>query len=136
MSILRAGEIVMADPRTKLVQIAAVCCAIVEDLDNGKSGWDYTWDAMSDVFSERKAQDAKWGPQHHSLAEWLMILAEEVGELAEATRADILTLEVEGTDTYVFDASDNLHSAGDWARKFIEGHTWPDYQQQVVDKEG
>ena len=34
------------------------------------------------VREERNRQDKKWGyPQHHTLAEWLVILAEERGEV-------------------------------------------------------
>ena len=36
------------------------------------------------VLDERDRQDAKWGPQDHSLPEWITILMEEVGELAAA----------------------------------------------------
>jgi len=36
------------------------------------------------ILEERRRQDAKWGPQDHSLFEWLTVLAEEVGELAAA----------------------------------------------------
>lgn len=44
-----------------------------------------TFQVLSDIGRERKAQDKKWGDQSgHSLYKWLTILAEEVGELAEA----------------------------------------------------
>lgn len=36
------------------------------------------------IIDERDRQDAKWGPQDHDLATWLVILMEEVGELAAA----------------------------------------------------
>jgi NTP pyrophosphatase (non-canonical NTP hydrolase) len=35
------------------------------------------------VHRERRAQDAKWGPQDHDATVWLAILAEEVGEAAQ-----------------------------------------------------
>lgn len=35
------------------------------------------------VFCERAKQDAKWGQQDHLPGKWLMILMEEVGEIAE-----------------------------------------------------
>lgn len=37
-----------------------------------------------DVIEERYRQNAKWGHQRHSHGDWLMILTEEVGEVAEA----------------------------------------------------
>ena len=36
------------------------------------------------ILGERDRQDAKWGPQDHTLPEWITILLEEVGELAAA----------------------------------------------------
>lgn len=36
------------------------------------------------IIAERDRQDAKWGPQNHSLPVWVTILMEEVGELAAA----------------------------------------------------
>lgn len=33
---------------------------------------------------ERARQDEKWGPQHHDDGAWLLILAEEIGETAQA----------------------------------------------------
>lgn len=38
----------------------------------------------SAIVDERDRQDAKWGPQEHTLPEWIVILMEEVGELAAA----------------------------------------------------
>jgi len=35
------------------------------------------------VQRERRRQDAKWGPQNHSLDEWGTILAEEFGSFAK-----------------------------------------------------
>jgi NTP pyrophosphatase (non-canonical NTP hydrolase) len=39
---------------------------------------------LSDVVAERDRQDAKWGEQNHPPMKWVAILAEEVGEVAEA----------------------------------------------------
>ncbi len=39
--------------------------------------------AVSSVLSECKRLLAKWGEQNHGDADWLAILAEEVGEVAE-----------------------------------------------------
>jgi len=36
------------------------------------------------VIAERKYQSEKWGEQNHSKEKWYLILAEEVGELANA----------------------------------------------------
>ena len=47
---------------------------------------------MEQVFDlirdERKHQNIKWGEQNHDDYKWLAILAEEVGELAEAILHD------------------------------------------------
>ncbi len=40
--------------------------------------------AFNAVALERYAQDQKWGNQYHEPCRWVTILAEEVGELAEA----------------------------------------------------
>lgn len=37
-----------------------------------------------DVYLERCSQNEKWGEQQHTMAEWLSILVEEVGETAQA----------------------------------------------------
>lgn len=39
---------------------------------------------LVDVVKERQNQDAKWGVQNHSPAEWMLILMEEVGEFSQA----------------------------------------------------
>ena len=82
--------------RQELIQVAAVAVAIVEDLTYGQADVRFrvtgddeapltsTSMILNDVRSERHRQDAKWGPQHHTPAEWLAILAEEVGEAARA----------------------------------------------------
>lgn len=36
--------------------------------------------AIDDVRKERIRQDHKFGPQNHSIADWFLILGEEVGE--------------------------------------------------------
>lgn len=45
---------------------------------------------MHAIAARRRAQDAKWGPQRHAPFKWLTILAEEVGEVAEAMLAENL----------------------------------------------
>ena len=39
---------------------------------------------LKDVLSERYKQDAKWGQQDHDEDRWMVILMEEVGEVARA----------------------------------------------------
>ncbi|MDZ5711633.1 hypothetical protein [Jeotgalibacillus haloalkalitolerans] len=43
---------------------------------------------LQDVCIERERQDQKWGVQRHDMATWLVILVEEVGELAQAIQRD------------------------------------------------
>jgi NTP pyrophosphatase (non-canonical NTP hydrolase) len=43
----------------------------------------HTDQVLTEVGSERERQDRKWGPQNHGFAVWLMILAEEFGEVAK-----------------------------------------------------
>lgn len=40
--------------------------------------------ALDAVESERKRQNEKWGRQRHEYGDWLKILVEEVGEVAQA----------------------------------------------------
>lgn len=84
----------MNEYRKELVQVAAVAAAMLEDEDFGQANF---WSApnynlpseshgsmaLSAIARERIAQDGKWGPQHHDRFTWLVILMEEVGELAE-----------------------------------------------------
>lgn len=35
------------------------------------------------IIEERASQDDKWGPQRHMWSQWLAILTEEVGEVAQ-----------------------------------------------------
>jgi len=44
-----------------------------------------TISVLSEVRDERTRQDKKWGEQNHGGDTWLVILMEEVGELAQAT---------------------------------------------------
>lgn len=71
--------------REELIQVAAVAVAIVEDLDKSVAYDLDPWNEsiISDIINERIRQDEKWGPQHHTPGEWLAILMEEVGEVAE-----------------------------------------------------
>lgn len=69
--------------RQELIQVAAVAVAIVEDLDHGNTDHSQSAAILEEVQEERVRQDEKWGAQHHDPLTWLMILAEEVGEVAE-----------------------------------------------------
>ncbi len=77
--------------RDEMIQVAAVAVAIVEDMDYGVAKADekrgqleQVYEVVGEVIVERKIQDLKWGPQHHSPETWLTILIEEVGEAAKA----------------------------------------------------
>lgn len=43
-----------------------------------------TKQVLQEVLKERERQEAKWGQQNHSPADYLMILGEEVGEANKA----------------------------------------------------
>lgn len=45
-------------------------------------------DVSNDVMAERFSQNKKWGLQRHPHGEWLMILTEEVGEVAQAMQSE------------------------------------------------
>ncbi|PJN90728.1 hypothetical protein, partial [Bacillus sp. mrc49] len=45
-------------------------------------------DVLLAVETERFRQDALWGKQRHSYGDWLKILVEEVGEVAQAMQKD------------------------------------------------
>lgn len=79
--------------RTETTQVAAVAAAILEDLGYGEANAGATVGGLRSnktqvskvldrVARERYAQDEKWGAQHHDPLTWLMILLEEVGEMA------------------------------------------------------
>ena len=80
----------LADVREELIQVAAVAVAIVQDIDTGsaKVGLGDLDEVMHQVKMERHRQNIKFGAQHHTLPEWLMILGEEVGEACQAAVDD------------------------------------------------
>jgi NTP pyrophosphatase (non-canonical NTP hydrolase) len=47
-----------------------------------------TTKVIFDIADERKWQDKKWGIQRHSKGDWLKILVEEVGEVAQAMQKE------------------------------------------------
>jgi NTP pyrophosphatase (non-canonical NTP hydrolase) len=57
-----------------------------------KAEWTRHLDGIiEEVRAERHSQLAKWGKQAHTLADWHLILSEEVGEVAKATLEGGLT---------------------------------------------
>ena len=50
-----------------------------------------TGEVLADVDDERSRQVEKWGIQRHSQGDWLKILVEEVGEVAQAMQADMVS---------------------------------------------
>ena len=46
------------------------------------------YDILENVFDERKRQHSKWGQQDHDEDRWMVILMEEVGEVARAVFED------------------------------------------------
>lgn len=131
---------------TEAIQVAAVAAALVEDCtrpaahrEGGPSGrpsgrrwWDPIELVLSMIRDERLRQEEKWGNQHHTPLEWLMILAEEVEELA----AVVTDPAEDGADARSLAVRQSLGAAGQEARKWIIEHPWPERQPQVIDEEG
>ena len=78
--------------RDELIQVAAVACAIIEDLEYGVADFGRQENqfhkpqgqlVVDEIVAERMAQDLTWGAQSHSPEKWMTILMEEVGEAAE-----------------------------------------------------
>lgn len=125
------------------VQVAAVAAALVEDCTRpdiapgGRSGvrgrrwWDPIELVLRMVRDERARQEEKWGRQRHTSLEWLMILAEEVGELA----AEVGERSTDEADAGSRAVTGLLGEAGRQARQWIQRHPWPERQQQVIDRE-
>ena len=85
---------------TEAIRVAAVATALVEDCQRpasprGRPGeglaarkwWDPGEMVLGMVRDERKRQAEKWGGRRRPPLEWLMVLAAEVGELADAVSA-------------------------------------------------
>lgn len=125
------------------IQVAAVAAALVEDAtrtgstSGGRSGvrgrrwWDPIELVLRMVRDERARQEEKWGRPRHTSLEWLMILAEEVGELA----AEVDERCRDDTDAGSRAVTALLADAGREARRWIERHRWPERQQRVIDEE-
>jgi hypothetical protein len=79
--------------RAELIQVAAVAVAIVEDMDSGIGATlSRTEIILREVHEERYQQNEKWGAQNHNPFTWLMILMEEVGEVAD--EIDVASLDL------------------------------------------
>ena len=129
---------------TELIQVAAVCVAMIEDLKYGQAdserivephndSWTQSIDVLEDVGVERIRQDEKWGTRHQTPMEWLMILAEEIGEAAE----EVGLLPEDTADEFGLSAeiAAMLFNVGELAQGWLEAHEWPERQQEVVDRE-
>jgi hypothetical protein len=128
---------------SEAIQVAAVAAALVESctrpeaVSTGRSGvrgrrwWDPIELVLRMVRDERARQEEKWGRQRHTSLEWLMILAEEVGELA----AEVDERSGEAADAGSRAVTRLLGDAGREARRWIEEHPWPEPQQRVIDEE-
>lgn len=56
---------------------------------------------LSDVNEERERQNQKWGLQRHPMGDWLKILVEEVGEVAQAMQVgDVSYKDSDASDLY------------------------------------
>lgn len=128
---------------SEAIQVAAVAAALVEDATRpgspprersgvrGRRWWDPIELVLRMVRDERTRQEEKWGRQRHTSLEWLMILAEEVGELA----AEVAGQLGDDTDAESGAVTRLLADAGREARRWIERHPWPERQQRVIDEE-
>ena len=129
---------------TEAIQVAAVAVALVEDCTRvaahhaggpggrrpGRRWWDPIELVLGMIRDERLRQEEKWGEQRYTPVEWLMILAEEVGELA----AVVTDPDEDGADARSRAVRQLLGAAGQEARKWIIDHPWPERRQQVIDE--
>lgn len=83
--------------KDETIQVAAVAAAMIEDISFGEANFEKELPSspqkqgkpvLAAIAFERQKQDRKWGPQHHDPFTWLMILMEEVGEVAEEVEKD------------------------------------------------
>ncbi len=112
---------------TEAVRVAAVATALVEDCQRpasprgrptgglaARKWWDPGEMVLGMVRDERKRQAEKWGGRRRPPMEWLMVLAAEVGELADAMSA---AAPPGGAAT---EACDDLRRAAAAARRWLE----------------
>ncbi len=133
--------------RDELIQVAAVACAIVEDIDYGMAQHHlehHGWSVIIDVRSERERQDEKWGPQHHTSVEWLMILLEEVGEAAKAVDLGLppagdgagWSKAEEQEMEFLYSQRKDAMYVGQAAALWCHLHDWPDPKHRAIHREG
>lgn len=120
--------------RKELIQVAAVAAAMIEDNDFGEANYfaeggfsDNGWTppargevAMRAIGRERIRQDEKWGPQHHDRFTWLMILMEEVGELAEELQVPPDTVVEDAEEAYLNFLVNRIVEIGNRAKAWLE----------------
>jgi hypothetical protein len=112
---------------TEAIRVAAAATALVEDCQRPASSRSRTaeglaarkwWDpgemVVGMVRDERKRQAGKWGDRRRLPLEWLMVLAAEVGELADAVTAST------PPDGAARTACDDLGRAAAAARQWLE----------------
>ena len=131
----------------ELVQIAAVVASILEAQLHGATEFErwvtsadggpaqQGWEILELFAKERQRQDEKWGDQEsHGVITWAMILTEEIGEWADELR---ISDQEQTEEEYGVSAAvlKHLALAGEGARKWLNGHEWPERQQQVFDEE-
>ena len=87
--------------------------------------------AVDRIFDERLRQEIKWGEQHHTNIEWLMILLGELGEWVEEFDFEDEQMSI----PWVWYAVGQVKKLGVSARMCLRAHEWPKRQQQVFDKE-
>ncbi len=120
--------------REEMIQVAAVACAIVEQIDFGSADFaapvtedsvlTQGIDVLSLVAVERAQQDTQWGPQSHELDSWLLILGEEVGEVfVEAS--DMLPQASHSWHASYTDIVDRFKKAGHDAQILLEEQIFP-----------
>ncbi len=111
----------------ELVQVAAVAHATGVDLLSGTTGDSPAWDEVAlRIRNERWAQEAKWGSQTHNPTEWLAILVEEVGEVADAIPIDF------DLPQELLALQNDVSRIGAKARKFLENHEWPEERHRAI----
>jgi hypothetical protein len=112
---------------TQAIQVAAAAVALVEDCQRpasprgqpaegraARKWWDPGEMVLGMVRDERKRQAGKRGDRRHLPLEWLMVLAAEVGELADAVTAST------PPDGPALAVCDDLKRAAAAARRWLE----------------
>ena len=121
----------------ELIQILAVGVSILEDerfgsansserlgrpTDRKQSKKTQTSPFLAQIFEERRRQDDKWGPQHHTPVEWAMILIEEMGEWAGEIIEESQTGQM--VDSLAWYILQRLQILEGEARRWLEKHNF------------